>query len=90
MLKNIEGQEVPEKKQKSGNIPGADCQMLLLYLLLEYVKNSPKRNYILWILMIYKREELKIRKNDVASKLTFTCLKLTIETLEKAMKYVQS
>ena len=47
MLKNIEGHEVPEKKQKSGNIPGADCQMLLLYLLLEYVKNSPKRNYIL-------------------------------------------
>ena len=40
--------------------------------------------------MIYKREELKIRKNDVAYKLTFTCLKLTIETLEKAMKYVQS
>ena len=27
---------------------------LFLYLLPEYVKNLPKRNYIVWILTIYK------------------------------------
>ena len=41
---------------------------------------------MLWVCQIF----LRSNKASEAPQLTFTCLNLTIETLEKGVKYVQS
>ena len=44
------------------NIPGTDQKQSLLNLLPRYVKNFPKRNYIVWIFARYMYERVEDKK----------------------------